>query len=137
MKINLLLIGFIMFSLSNISFAQKNNNKKVVVEAPKIIDTLNTSAEYPGGLGELMRFIRDHREYANNKDEKTGIGNINVSFVIEKDGSIADSTINVNTPNAGYYGQEAIRLVKLLPKWIPAKLDGKAVRIKFTLPIRF
>lgn len=128
---------YLIFGIFFSCVAQKNTPIYNSVSAPTVNDTLYTNAEFPGGLGELLKYMHNNREYANKKDEKNGIGNISISFVIEKDGSIADSTIVVNTPNAGFYGQESIRLVKSMPRWIPAKVDGKTVRIKFVMPIRF
>ena len=62
-------------------------------------------------------------------------GIVYVTFVVEKDGSITD--IKVLRDIGSGCGEEAIRVVKMMPKWKPAKQRGKAVRQQFNLPVRF
>ena len=58
-----------------------------------------------------------------------------VTFIIEADGSV--SNIKVLRDIGGGCGAEAVRVVKLMPKWKPGKQHGKAVRTQFNLPIQF
>ena len=62
-------------------------------------------------------------------------GKVIVTFVIEKDGTISD--INVIKSLNPSFDKEAVRVVQLMPKWIPGKQRGKAVRVRLTLPINF
>lgn len=91
--------------------------------------------EFKGGNAKLIEFISKNVRYpANAKDMKLA-GAVHVSFVVQKDGSIAKVEIE-----KGVYSDlndEAIRVVKSMPKWIPAKHEGKKVAVKLILPIRF
>ena len=62
-------------------------------------------------------------------------GQVVVRFVVNKDGSIVDPVV-VRSVDP-YLDKEALRVVKLMPKWNPGKQRGKAVRCMFTLPVRF
>ena len=86
-------------------------------------------------LKNLYQFISDHLRFpAMAKDNGTS-GTVYLSFVVEKDGSVS----NVTTLRGIGDGceEEAMRVVKMLPKWKPAKNHGQPVRVKFTLPVRF
>lgn len=62
-------------------------------------------------------------------------GRVYASFVVEKDGSITDIKI-MRSPHPAMSG-EAIRILKIMPNWIPGTLGGKPVRVKFSVPILF
>ena len=62
-------------------------------------------------------------------------GRVTVSFVVERDGSIVDVQV-LRSPNE-HLSEEAVRVVKLMPKWEPAKQGNRAVRSRFNLPITF
>ena len=83
----------------------------------------------------LMAFIYANLVYPKAA-KKAGIeGTCVVSFVIRKDGSITDMKI-IRDPGAGC-GEESVRVVKLMPKWIPGRRGNEAVDVQFNLPIRF
>ena len=92
--------------------------------------------EFPGGDDALKKFVIQNRQYENEKDKKRTVGTVFVSFVIEKDGSIGEP-IKVERSLSEYYDKEAIRIVKLLPKWKPAMQNENPVRILFHLPVKF
>lgn len=84
---------------------------------------------------KMLAFIHDNICYPDSA-RKNGIeGTAVVSFVIEKDGSITNAKI-IRDPGAGC-GEEALRIVNLLPNFEPGKFDGKPVRVQFNLPIKF
>ncbi|MBR5029263.1 MAG: energy transducer TonB, partial [Bacteroidales bacterium] len=62
-------------------------------------------------------------------------GRVFVTFVVEKDGSIANPKVLRDI--GGGCGEEAIRVVRSMPKWKPGKQRGKAVRVQFNLPVMF
>jgi protein TonB len=68
--------------------------------------------------------------------QKRGIeGRVLVQFVVDKDGKVTDAKI---VKNANYYLDiEALRVVNAMPAWIPGKLEGKTVRVYYTLPVNF
>lgn len=58
-----------------------------------------------------------------------------LGFVVGKDGSIND--ISIMKDIGGGCGKEALRVVKNMPRWIPGEANGHAVKVRFTLPVRF
>lgn len=91
--------------------------------------------EFPGGTDSLVAFIKKNLRYPEFLAESCIQGRVTLSFVVEKDGSITDIQ-EMRSPSE-YLTEEAIRVVKLMPKWIPAKQHGQAVRVKYMLPITF
>lgn len=91
--------------------------------------------EFPGGTEALMDFIRKNLRYPEILAESCIQGRVILSFVVEKDGSITDIQ-EMRSPSE-YLTEEAIRVVKLMPKWKPGKQRGQAVRVKYMLPITF
>jgi len=91
--------------------------------------------EYPGGEMELRKFIANSVKYPTDAQDKGIQGKVYVTFVVSKDGSIADAKIarGVNPS----LDAEALRVVNALPKWMPGKQKGKAVNVSYTVPINF
>lgn len=91
---------------------------------------------FPGGDEALIKFLSSNIHYPQAATEKGASGTIFVSFIVRKDGSVTD----VKTVGAkkGYgLEEEAMRVVKAMPKWRPGKQNGKYVGVQFNLPIRF
>ncbi len=84
---------------------------------------------------KLLEFIYSNIKYPQLAKETRIEGVVVVQFVVEKDGSITD--VKVVRDIGGGCGEEAMRVVKMMPKWIPGKQRGRPVRVLFNLPIRF
>ena len=91
--------------------------------------------EFPGGEAALMRFINENLRYPVAAIENGIQGRVTVQFVVKKDGSVDDVTVLHGVDSA--LDQEAIRVCKTLPKFIPGKQNGQPVNVWFTLPIFF
>ena len=92
-------------------------------------------AEYPGGMAECMEFVSKNLRYPEAALQKRIEGWVLVSFTVGVDGTITD----VETLR-GVYGaldEEAMRVVRLMPKWKPGEWYGKRVPMKFSIPIEF
>ena len=91
--------------------------------------------EFPGGENSFTKFIIDNIQFPKKPIKKGISGMVYVQFVINKDGSISDVKIlrSVNLE----YDNEAIRLVKSMPRWHPGYEDGDAIRVAYVLPINF
>ena len=89
--------------------------------------------EFPGGVKAALQFIRENLQYPNTGADVEG--SVIISFIVEKDGSLTN--LEVHRSLYPPFDKEALRVVKLMPKWIPGKQDGKAVRSKYTIPITF
>ena len=99
----------------------------------KIFDVEEEMPSYPGGMGAMMAFIANNIKFPDG--EYCAQGRVIVSFVVEKDGSLSNVKIlrSVDT----LLDQEAIRIVKSMPKWKPARKNGKVVRCKYAVPVVF
>lgn len=99
----------------------------------KLFDVVEEMPSYPGGSGAMMAFISSHVKYPDG--DYCAQGRVIVSFVVERDGSL--SNVKIQRSVDKLLDQEAIRIVKSMPKWNPARQNGKVVRCKYTVPVAF
>ena len=106
---------------------EKNNDTvyQVVDEMP----------EFPGGTEALLKFVANNVKYPEKAKDEEISGRVFISFVIEKDGSV--SNVEVKRGIGGGCDDEAVRVVKAMPKWKPGIKDGKPVRVSYMMPINF
>jgi TonB family protein len=88
-----------------------------------------------GGLSDLYRFIGDNLKYPMNARRRGIQGTVLVSFIIKKDGSI--SNVEIIKGISEECDAEALRVIRILRKWVPAVERGKKVKSKYVLPIKF
>ena len=101
----------------------------------KIFDVVEEMPAFPGGEAKLMEYVAKNIKYPQIARE-TGIqGRVFVGFVVEPDGSI--SNVKLLRGLGGGCDEEAVRIVKSMPKWKPGKQHGKLVRVSYTLPVLF
>ena len=112
---------------------------KQVVKAPtqgeEIFNVVEHQPEYPGGMGELMKFIQRNIRYPKEAQEQGKQGRVIVQFVVEKDGSITEAKVERSADPQ--LDAEALRIVSEMPNWTPGKQKGEPVRVRFTLPVTF
>jgi protein TonB len=105
------------------------------VQEQEIFQIVEEMPSYPGGEQKLMEFVAKNIKYPQIARE-TGIqGRVFVGFVVETDGSV--SNVKVLRGIGGGCDEEAMRVVKSMPKWKPGKQRGKAVRVSYMLPVNF
>jgi periplasmic protein TonB len=98
----------------------------VVVEEP---------AEFPGGLAAMGKFISKNLRFPFDSKRKGVKGQVNVSFVVDRDGTLTDiHVIKSLDPDCD---KEAIRLISSMPAWEPGMQNGKPVKSRFVIPLRF
>ena len=130
-----------------------------------VFEVTEEPAQYPGGQAALMQYLAQNIRYPKISAENGVQGRVIVQFVVEKDGSLsnfavvkksgdtitknAQSGITVNAlgsateeskvPQEAFdaINAEAVRVLREMPKWIPAKQRGQEVRMRYTLPITF
>jgi TonB family protein len=92
-------------------------------------------AKYVGGVNAMYKFLGENIRYPTEANFKNKGGRVFVKFVIKKDGTLA----NFEITKAGGYGmdEEAIRVLKNMPKWKPAKQNGKIVNAYYNMPVVF
>ena len=106
----------------------RNNNDSIY----QIVDEM---PQYPGGEAAMMKFVSENVKYPQEAKDKDIAGRVFVSFVVEKDGSV--STVKVMRGIGGGCDEEAVRVVKAMPKWKPGIKDGKPVRVSYMMPFTF
>lgn len=103
--------------------------------ADKVYDIVEQQPQFPGGPVAMMRFIRENLKYPENARDARIDARVTVQFVVEKDGSVSD--VHVLTGTDPMLDNEAIRLVKSMPRWTPGKQYGKTVRTNYRVPVLF
>jgi protein TonB len=133
----------------------------------EVYTIVDEAPQFPGGQDELNKFLIKNIKYPVMARECECRGRVFVSFVIDKDGTVIDvkiarkanscstttcydaakNIVPCNSPNkasetvdcdaSGMLDKEAIRVIKIMPKWIPGKLAGKPVRVQYILPVKF
>ena len=135
--INLMLI-FILYSFSLIGQVdnippppppQIKNESHVVKDAD--VPT------FPGGNLEMTKFLQKNIIYPQFEKEKRIFGTCYLTFLVDKDGGIANVKVLKGVSGGPGCDNEAVRVVKLMPKWIPAKKNGQAISFQYSLPIKF
>lgn len=90
---------------------------------------------FPGGDVGLLKYIADSTHYPKEAKEKGIQGKVITRFMVRKDGSVSD--VSVLKGASPLLDNEAIRVVKTLPKFTPGILKGKTVPVWFMVPITF
>ncbi|MFV0470851.1 MAG: energy transducer TonB [Paludibacteraceae bacterium] len=113
------------------------DNKVVVAEEPeeKIFEVVEVPPSFPGGEAELMKYLHDNIRYPIVAQENNIQGKVTVQFVVGRDGSIQDVKV-VRSVDASL-DKEAVRVIRSMPKWIPGKQGGTAVKVKYYVPVSF
>ncbi|GAB4049959.1 energy transducer TonB [Spirosoma litoris] len=102
-------------------------------EAPFL--TVEQQPEYPGGISALMNFLGKNLNYPRSAASAGVSGRVFVSFVVNTDGSLTDIQI---LKGIGFgCDEEALRVMNKMPHWKPGKQSGRAVRVRYNLPIAF
>lgn len=108
-------------------------NKKAAND--KVLEKAEVMPEFPGGEQAMMKFVSENVQYPEEAKEKEISGRVLVGFIVEKDGSVNE--VKIVRGIGGGCDEEAVRVVKAMPKWKPGKQDGKTVRVSYTMPFFF
>lgn len=130
-----------LIKFDNLSFkaAEREIARQVIalqdVDTTKIYDKVEQMPEFPGGQLALNKFILEHYKYPETPFREGISGNVIVTFVVERDGSISQGKI-VKAVEP-HLDKEALRLVRKFPRWKPGKQHGVPVRVLYTYPFQF
>lgn len=112
-----------------------NPNEESVYDEVKDLDKVDEMPSFPGGESAMKSYLNSNVKYPDVAQENGVQGRVIVESIIEKDGSMSDvKVIRSVDPSLD---REALRVVKAMPKWTPAKLKGIPVRTKCTTPVVF
>ena len=118
----------------------REHKEEIIVEEKKpekeeVFRAVEQMPQFPGGDGELMKFLRDNIVYPAMAQENNVQGKVIVQFVVTKTGDIGEVKVVKSVDRD--LDNEAVRLVKKLPKFIPGRMNGQAVNVWYTLPVQF
>ena len=100
-----------------------------------IFGMMERMPEFPGGEEAMYEFLAKNLKYPQAAKDSNIQGKVYVQFTVDKDGTIINPKVARDI--GGGCGEEALRVVKMMPKWIPGNQRGVKVRTQFTLPITF
>lgn len=135
MRINLKkIVFFALLCITTKGFSQEAQKDTVSENqnVNKLVD-VDVKPEFPGGLGGFYKYIGQNFKTPAEAVKNRVEGQIYVQFIIEKDGSIQQIRI---LKDLGYgLGDEAVRVLKRSPKWVPGSRKGITVRVMYALPL--
>jgi len=108
---------------------------EVKVEENTVYIAVEQNPEFAGGMNALLKFLQKNLHYPTSAVNAGVVGKVYMQFVVGQDGNI--SKVDVLKGIGFGCDEEAQRVVKLMPKWSPGRQSGRAVAVRFTLPISF
>lgn len=104
-------------------------------EVMQIFSVVEEMPSFPGGDPGRIKYLSENIQYPQMAKESGIQGTVYITFVVERDGSVTD--VRILRGIGGGCDEEAIRVVKNMPRWAPGKQRGKPVRVQYNLPIKF
>lgn len=139
------IIVLMMMTVGNIACAQ---NVPLIIDPDKVdqylaerkdiinvYDCVEQMPSFPGGTQKLKEFIEENLRYPKELEESCVQGRVIVRFIVERNGKL--SNVKVVKSVHPVLDKEALRIVKLMPRWIPGRQNGISVRVKCYIPIIF
>ena len=126
------LLFFLILGFTTLTTARAQNTD---TPCGKVFQVVEQMPQFPGGQAAMMKFIADSLRYPSVACESRIEGRVVVQFVVDCEGNILNPLVVWSVDPL--LDREAIRLVKLMPKWIPGRQNGKPVNVVCLVPIRF
>jgi len=130
---------FFLFSISVLftckTFAQDTVPTKDTVR--EVLAFAEVMPHFPGGEGEFQKYLQANIHYPDTARKYGREGTVYIYFVVKHDGSISDVRSMKGVSGAPELAEEAIHVIRAMPDWEPGKMNGRAVNVGMTIPIRF
>ena len=120
---------------TNAAEEQKEEKETTAWSEEEIFAVVEQMPEFPGGMGECMKFFAMNLRYPAVSQEACIEGEVIVEFLVGKDGSISE--VKVKRGVSPELDAEAIRVVSKMPNWTPGKQRGKPINVRYEIPIMF
>lgn len=105
-------------------------------DASGVYKNVDYIPSFPGGYKGLQKYFDDNLEYPVDAQDNGVDGTVRIGFTVDENGKLINPMVEGN--NEGYgLDEEALRVVRKMPTWVPGKINGKPVKTKFTLPVKF
>lgn len=130
MKKLTLILATLLMTASYATAQEDNDNDEFIgfIQFPE-------EPEFPGGIDSLCKFLNSNLKYPEDAKKDSIQGRVICRFTIDTDGSVTD--IRVLRSVHPSLDAEAVRVISAMPKWVPAEIDGKKIKRKFTFPVVF
>jgi protein TonB len=115
----------------NATDTTKNSSESI----GQVFTIVENMPKFPGGDSSMFKFIKENLKFPYADDKKLIKKFVYISFTIDKDGSVVDVKLLKGVQPD--WDAEALRVVRLMPKWIPGTQNGRSVKVQFNLPIAF
>ena len=139
-KVFLLLLALtsslVIFAQKEIVIDDKQQFTSYVDNGEVMLTPIETPPEFPGGMLEMFKFIQENLKYPKLALKNNIQGRSICQFTVEEDGCLTDVKVVRSSGNKSL-DRAAIRVVKMMPKWTPGRIQGKITRIVYTLPVKF
>jgi periplasmic protein TonB len=120
---------------ATVKFVPKEETKEIVKEEVFESFAIQEKPMFPGGDAELIKYVAEHTKYPVIAQEGGIEGTVYIRFVVTKTGDVGQATVmRAVDPSLE---EEALRVVKALPKWTPGKNNGNPVNVWFIIPVKF
>ena len=136
-KLTLVLFCFIILDFFSQELEAIESNYDETQQEDQIYTIVDVNPEYPGGSKEMFAYIAKNMNYPASAIENEMEGKVFIRFVIDKSGNIVNPELARGIGGCPECEQEALRIVRAMPKWKPAMVAGEPVKSLFYLPITF
>lgn len=114
-----------------------SKNRNTPNDSYDVTYLIHSQAEFPGGVAKINEYVKDNIKYPKKEVNEEKEGTCYITFEINEKGETDKIKLLRGVPNAPGYDEEALRLVKAMPKWAPALQYGIPVKEEYNLPVRF
>lgn len=114
---------------------QLQSSESSLTESDKVYDVVERMPQFPGGASAMFEFLSNNINYPVEAEKKGIHGRVIVTFIVERDGSVSNPKVTKSAEE--HLDNEALRVVRKMPKWIPGSQGGHPVRVKYTVPVTF
>lgn len=104
---------------------------------PEIFTYVEQMPEFPGGNGEMQKYLAKNIVYPQMEREAGISGKVYIQFLVDKDGNISEVKVVRGVSGGANLEKEAVRVVKSMPPWKAGRQNGRPVTVQFTLPVNF
>ena len=119
----------------NESEMMAQTQKDDYVDEDRVYDVVDQMPQFSGGHEKLKEFIEKNRRYPKSLQDRGIQGRVVVTFVVKKTGRISHAKVVRGV--VPVLDREALRVVRKMPRWIPGKMGGKNVNVRYTIPVDF
>lgn len=113
------------------------SDKHVELDTNDVFIAVENPAMFPGGDAALQEFLRANIKYPQRCQDSSYTATIYMSFIVERDGRLTDIKTIKGFKLCPEFAEECVRVIQLMPRWIPGHFQGRAVRVSCSVPVRF